>query len=159
MSFGCIPCAVGIVICLSGPAAQAKPSRPSALDWAPLERVLETFVDDRGLVRYSALKLHRADLDRAIAEIERARALDPLSSRIDADVAGVFYMARQYDRAIEAAHRTLEMEPNEMAAHTHLGDSYWQKGMQPEALAQWQTRVALWGDHPIGDSHWPESMP
>ncbi len=77
MSFGIIPWAVGIVIFLSGPGAQAKPSRPSALDWAPLERVLETFVDDRGLVRYSALKLHRADLDRAIAEIER---LSPLNA-------------------------------------------------------------------------------
>ncbi len=45
---------------------------PTALDYAPLERVLAAHVDGQGFVDYASLKQDRGDLDRMIAEIERA---------------------------------------------------------------------------------------
>lgn len=48
----------------------------------------------------------------AVREIEQARRLDPLSPSISADVVYVFFLGRQYDRAILEAHKALELEPD-----------------------------------------------
>ncbi len=40
-------------------------------------------------------------MDEAIAAIKRARELDPLSLNINTNVGVFFYLARQYDQAIE----------------------------------------------------------
>ena len=74
--------------------------------------------------------------EEALREIEQARRLDPLSLRINANVALVLYLGRQYDRAIVEARKALELEPNNAAAHTYLGRTYLQKGMHQEALAE-----------------------
>ena len=59
--------------------------------------------------------------EEAIAAITRAHELDPLSLIISTDVAEVRYYARQYDRAIEQARRTLEMDPAFPLARRVLG--------------------------------------
>ena len=75
-------------------------------------------------------------IEEAVREIEQARRLDPLSVRINANIALVFYFGRQYDQAIIQARRALELEPNDSATHDRLGDIYLQKGMTKEALAE-----------------------
>ena len=47
----------------------------------------------------------------ALAEIERARQLDPLSLIIEADLAAILFYSRQYDRAIEKFRAVLDIEP------------------------------------------------
>jgi len=47
----------------------------------------------------------------ALAEIERARQLDPLSLIIEADLGAILFYSRQYDRAIEKFRAVLDVEP------------------------------------------------
>ncbi len=70
----------------------------------------------------------------AIAEIKKARELDPLSIRINANVGLVFYMGREYDQALEELRKALELDPNDVASHVYLGLVYSHKGMHEEAI-------------------------
>jgi TolB-like protein/tRNA A-37 threonylcarbamoyl transferase component Bud32/Flp pilus assembly protein TadD len=79
----------------------------------------------------------------ALAEIELARSLDPLSTIINAEVALVLYWGRQYDRAIVEAQKALELEPNNGPAHAYLGEIYLTKGMYKDALAEFQIFLTL----------------
>jgi len=81
--------------------------------------------------------------EQAIAEAERANELDPLSRIISNLRAAVLYDARQYDRAIEAARKTLELDKGFSAAPFSLGLALEQKKMYPEAIAALQEAVAL----------------
>ncbi|HUU14275.1 MAG TPA: tetratricopeptide repeat protein [Terriglobia bacterium] len=71
----------------------------------------------------------------AIAEIKKARELDPLSIRINANVGWLLYFAREYDQALEQLRKALELDPNDIASHYYLGLVYSQKGMHEEAIA------------------------
>jgi len=71
----------------------------------------------------------------AIAEIRKARELDPLSIRIYANVGLVLYSAREYDQALEELRKVLELDPNDLASNEWLGWVYSQKGMYEEAIA------------------------
>src|SRR5262249_50276030 len=57
---------------------------------------------------FSALGRH----DEAIAEVQLARKLDPLSSMVNSDVGWYYYFARRYDEAVEHSKRTLALDPN-----------------------------------------------
>jgi len=58
----------------------------------------------------------------AIAEIECAEELDPLSLVINRDGGWVSYWARQYDQAIAYYQKTFELEPHFYIAHYFLGE-------------------------------------
>jgi TolB-like protein/DNA-binding winged helix-turn-helix (wHTH) protein len=79
----------------------------------------------------------------AIAESERARELDPLSSIIDAWVSSRYFFARQYDRAIEEGRNAAEMDPRFGPARLVLGQAYEQKGMLKEAIAEFEAACNL----------------
>jgi len=85
----------------------------------------------------------------ALIEIQRAQELDPLSLAISMEIAWHLYMSRDYDRAIEQALRTLELEPQNSAAQGILGTSYEQKGMYTEACAALRQAVAGSEHHPF----------
>jgi tetratricopeptide (TPR) repeat protein len=70
----------------------------------------------------------------AIAEVQRAQALDPASVPISQDLARVFYFARQYDQAISAALRTLELDPNYYRLNSWLEMAYQQRGLYDESI-------------------------
>ena len=50
-------------------------------------------------------------LDLAVAAMKKAQALDPLSTRINADLGMALFAARAYDEAIAQERRTLEINP------------------------------------------------
>jgi tetratricopeptide (TPR) repeat protein len=81
--------------------------------------------------------------EEAIAEGRRTVDLEPLSLRYNLNLATLFFFTRQWDRAIDQLHKTLELEPNYGPAHEWLGYSYEQKGMQKEAVAEWVTALKL----------------
>ncbi len=83
--------------------------------------------------------------DEALEEIRRAQELDPLSLIINAIEGWFFYFARQYDLAIEQCRKTLEMDPNFAPAHIYLLWCYAQKGMDEEAIAEYQILQELIG--------------
>src|SRR2546425_8548086 len=74
-------------------------------------------------------------LDEAIAEMKRAQELDPLSPIISANLGMAYYYARQYDQAMEQYRKTLEMDPNFIAATFRLIGIYEQEGKYQEANA------------------------
>ncbi|MGC9969808.1 MAG: tetratricopeptide repeat protein [Bryobacteraceae bacterium] len=94
---------------------------------------------------YSHYYLAAGKLDKALAEMNKARELDPLSLVINVGAGWCYYYSRQYDRAIEAYRRTLELEPGFALAHQTLGMAYEQKGLHREAIAEFTQAVALSG--------------
>ena len=136
-----------------GSLAEAHTSLALALqeydwDWASAEREFRRAIElNPGYAGahhwYALFLLTQGQPSRAIAEIERARELDPLSIRINVNVGPVLIVARQYDRAIVELQKALELEPDDVGVHMELGTAYLQKGIYPEALAEIQKGVSL----------------
>ena len=74
--------------------------------------------------------------DQGLAELKKARDLDPLSLIINTNLGLNYYWARCYDRAIEQMERVLELEPNFFRTHLHIGMCYERKLMYREAVAE-----------------------
>ena len=86
--------------------------------------------------------------DEAIAEMRKAKNLDPLSLIISADLAELLVIAHRYDESILESRKTLEMDPNFALAHNQLGQAYLQKQMHHEAITELQKAVQLSGGSP-----------
>jgi len=84
-------------------------------------------------------------LDEAIAEVTRARDLDPLSPFVSHGVSWIYTWSRRSDEAIAEAQRTLQLDPNFIAAHTALAWNYEEKRMYDEAVSEWLKWHALAG--------------
>jgi len=59
------------------------------------------------------------------------------------DLGWGFYLARQYDQAIEQERKTLEMDPNFTLAHSVLGYAYLQKSMYKEGIAESEKELTI----------------
>jgi adenylate cyclase len=57
-------------------------------------------------------------------------------------------VARQYDRAVEALRKVIEMDANYAAAHGTLGVVYARKGMCEQAIEEFEKVASLAGGHP-----------
>ena len=79
----------------------------------------------------------------AIASMKRARALDPLSQNVTADLALAYYFARQYENAIEQCQEVLDLQPGFHRPHQLLGMIHLQQGLYPEAVAELQQAAVL----------------
>jgi TolB-like protein/DNA-binding winged helix-turn-helix (wHTH) protein/Flp pilus assembly protein TadD len=86
--------------------------------------------------------------DEAIAEMRKAKNLDPLSLIISADLAELLVIAHLYDESILESRKTIEMDPNFALAHNQLGQAYLQKQMHDEAITEMQKAVQLSGGSP-----------
>ncbi len=74
--------------------------------------------------------------EEAIAAITRAHELDPLSLIISTMSRKIRYYARQYDRAIEQARRTLDMDPAFLLARRVLAWALQEQGQYEAALVE-----------------------
>jgi TolB-like protein/Tfp pilus assembly protein PilF len=98
-------------------------------------------------IHWHAMNLaYQGKLSQAQTEIERARKTDPLSLPININFAAVFYFRRNYDRAIEQARKTLEMDATFSNAHLVLSFALQQKTLYTEALAEAEKAAALSGN-------------
>ena len=88
--------------------------------------------------------------EEALAEIRRARELDPFSVVIQANVVRLLIYGRQYDRAIEEGRRAVRENPKFPGSHFQLGSAYAEKGMTREAIAEFQAAASLFGQTPFG---------
>jgi len=110
-------------------------------DWTGAEREFRRGIElnpnlaeaHDGLALYFTANKRHAE---AIAEIERAKRLDPLSPIILADASWVHYGARRYDRALELAREWVEMNPNSPWGHTYLGLALEKTGKVDEAIRE-----------------------
>jgi TolB-like protein/DNA-binding winged helix-turn-helix (wHTH) protein/predicted negative regulator of RcsB-dependent stress response len=89
---------------------------------------------------------HLASLGRnaeAVAEVEKAASLDPLSLIISSDLAEELLIAHRYDEAVEQARKTISMDSFFAPAHYVLGQAFVQKHMHQEAIAELQKAIEL----------------
>jgi tetratricopeptide (TPR) repeat protein len=87
----------------------------------------------------------------AIAEINRAHQLDPLSPVISAIAGIVDSSARRYDEAIAACKKLADENPTFAMAHSCLAGAYWGKKMYPQVIEEWKTYGQLSGDRIVLD--------
>ena len=81
--------------------------------------------------------------DEAVAEVERARKLDPVSPGMNAYVAWPLYYARRYDLAIQRLQPLLDMFPDYHQSHIFLGLVYEQKGEWAKAIPEMEKAYQL----------------
>jgi serine/threonine protein kinase len=87
----------------------------------------------------------------ALAEVNRAHQLDPLSPMISNQVGSVHVMARQYDEAIVVCQKVANENPTFARAHLCLASAYWGKHMYPQVIEEWKTYGELSGDRNESD--------
>lgn len=92
---------------------------------------------------------HVGRLDEAMAAIERARALDPLSLIFSTAVAGLLYYQRQYPQAEKECRKVLDLDPNYVEAHLFLGWLFEQQAMFAEALGAFEKARSLAPESPF----------
>lgn len=113
-------------------ALELNPSYPTAHQWygydylAPMARIPE-----------------------AIAELERAHHLDPLSLIIATSVGTLYDFAREHERAREYYDKVLEMEPRFVRAHLSAGRSFLHQNMCAEAIAMLEKARELMPSSPV----------
>jgi TolB-like protein/DNA-binding winged helix-turn-helix (wHTH) protein/Tfp pilus assembly protein PilF len=99
-------------------------------DWDGARQAFEAAVaadPNRAAVHhsYAGYFAARGDHERALAEVSRAQALDPLSTAVNGDVGWYQYLARRYGPAIEHSQRALALE----------GSALWPRVVQIHACA------------------------
>jgi eukaryotic-like serine/threonine-protein kinase len=82
----------------------------------------------------------------ALAEINRAHQLDPLSLLISVRIGNVHMWARRYDESIVVCKRLAEENPTFAEVHPCLASAYWAKRMYPEVIQEWKLYGQLYGD-------------
>jgi tetratricopeptide (TPR) repeat protein len=120
-------------------------------DWASAELEFQQAIrlnpnDPMARIWYSFYLSSQGQHDDAIAEVQIARELDPLSRIANLNVAWQYYMARRYDQAIKEFDNTLELFPRMWVAHWGRGLSYCYNGMRDRAITDLELAVKLSGE-------------
>lgn len=84
----------------------------------------------------------------AIAETNKAVALDPLSVPLNNFLATTYLFAGEYDRAVEQYRRVIEMDPNFPRGHLMLGSLLADLGRYDEAVPEFEMGEILAGTAP-----------
>src|SRR5262249_22223863 len=88
-------------------------------------------------------------LPEALAELERAHHLDPLSLIIATSVGTVYDNISQHYRAREYYDKVLEMEPRFVRAHLSAGRSFLHQNLCAEAIAMFEKARELMPSSPV----------
>lgn len=110
-------------------------------NWAEAEREFKRALEldpNLALTHYRYAWVYLSPLGRheeAIAEMNRAMELEPLALIQGANFAAVYLYARQFDKALDQAKRTYDLDPTFVGGQSWLCHSYNAKGMYAEALA------------------------
>ncbi len=84
--------------------------------------------------------------DAGLAELQKARELEPDSVAINADLCQAFYLLNRFDEAIEQCQKTLAMDESNFNAHRHLYDIYSIKEMYDLAVDEYFKYSELGGN-------------
>lgn len=85
---------------------------------------------------YGMYLVARGRFDHAIAEVERAQQLDPLSLAINTDLGLVLYLARKYDEAVRQYRATMDLDPAFPDARVGLLMAYNEIGMFHQPVSE-----------------------
>jgi len=81
--------------------------------------------------------------EEAIEVAKRALDLDPASPAVSHSLTVQFYLGRRFDRAIEQAHNTLEIDANFAISYATLGEAFLSKGTCREGVSALEKYCAL----------------
>jgi serine/threonine-protein kinase len=124
-------------------------------DWAGAEAEFNKAIDlnynySTAHQWYALLLAYLGRFEEAISEINIALEMDPLSLIISRNVGQVCFLARKYDRVIEALRNTIEIDNTFSYTHSWMGKAYFQKSMYDEALFELQMEKDLSkGQNPV----------
>jgi tetratricopeptide (TPR) repeat protein len=118
----------------------------SNFDWSSAEREIKRALelDPNSAQANSAYFYYLAGVGRANEGLPyaiRSQELDPFPG--PGELAFAYFLARQYDKAIELYRKALEKRPDNAHAHILLGEVYLAKGMIAEGVAEMQKGLAL----------------
>ena len=85
---------------------------------------------------YAIYRARRREFDHALAAIERAASLDPLNPGVFKSRGRIKFAAGDYEAAIEAARRALDLNPKLGGAHGDIGNALLMLGKTKEAAAE-----------------------
>ncbi len=93
---------------------------------------------------YAIHLLGMARGEEALAELERARELDPVSPGVNVYTSGAaLYFLRRYDQMVERLRQMVDMDPNQNMPHAFLGLAYEQRREYDKAIAELQRAYRL----------------
>jgi Flp pilus assembly protein TadD len=123
-------------------------------DWAAAEREFDRAreLDDNYVPAHQWFALYLAAqgrTDEALNQMQFAQKIDPLSPSVQAGLGYVYYLARDYERAVQQARVALQLNPNLMAAHAVLGWSFTEQKKFPEAISELKTASDLSSGAPV----------
>ena len=112
-----------------------------------MQRAVELSPHDTTVLHWYAHVLMAVDrLDESMALTRRILEIDPLSPMMNAHLAAEHYYRRDYDRAIEQAKKTAEMDPGYATVRGVLGTVYERMGRYAESVAAYAEGMALRGE-------------
>jgi tetratricopeptide (TPR) repeat protein len=94
---------------------------------------------------YSYFLAELGRYNEAIHEATEALSRDPVSAVLNAALAFVLLLARQYDRCIAQAYTAIEVDPDMTLSYAILGTADAQKGQYAEAIEAYEKGIALGG--------------
>ena len=104
--------------------------------------------DGRAYAAHAEVLWTTGRLDESIQETKRALDLDPISINYNDELEFEFFLARQYDQAIEQAAKMLELDPKYISAYYVRGVAYVKKSMYNEAMAEFEKGISTYPDDP-----------
>jgi len=99
--------------------------------------------DSKAHLWYSLHLVGLRRFDQALAEVEQARKLDPVSPAMNAYVGVVLYFAHRYNQVIQILRPISEVHPNDNQPHAFLALAYEQKGDWPMAIPEMEKACQL----------------
>ena len=121
-------------------------SKYTNFDWAGSEKEIKQALEldpnsSSAHMTYFACLSSVGRLDEALEHAKRAADIDPTGQA--GSLAHAYFVARQYDKAIELFRKMLDKNPNQPQPHAILGETYLAKGSYPEGVAEIEKAVTL----------------
>lgn len=118
------------------------------LDWAGAEREFQEAIKlnpnyPTAHQWYAIYLVSKGEYEKAVAEIDTALGLDPLSLIMRTDRGWILYVCRRYEESIAQLRQTIELDPS-FGAYYFLILAYGQNGMRHEAIAEANKALARW---------------
>jgi DNA-binding winged helix-turn-helix (wHTH) protein/TolB-like protein/Tfp pilus assembly protein PilF len=120
-------------------------------DWQAAEKHCQRALDldpknSEAHFAYAHLLSNSGRHESALAEIQLARELDPLSLRTNAEEGQIYFFAKDYDKALDRLQKTIDLDPNFWLSHLLISRVYTEKGMHSEAVAEAKKAAELSGN-------------
>lgn len=97
---------------------------------------------------YAVFLITTGRRELGLAEMTKAHDIDPISQLPNVIAVVAFYLAGQYDAAIEQGKKTIELYPDSGGAYDWLGYAYEKRGLSDRAIATYLRAKELRGASP-----------